>query len=127
MDHDDIHTSYDLADFLEQVARLLRRLPEMELTEKHHRSQRVDRAVGMRHEVTSEFATQLGTLDRDQAGLKMATLSVRQLREIGTLFQVRMPSRVKKSDAIATLLSQLFDMPAGQELLRTFHERHRSV
>ena len=133
METESVRTTLDLAILLEHVARKLRAIPEMEISfvadeSKSETALDSDDAKSReaRHRiVVDKLSTYIERLDRQGAEAELANLSVSEIRELAALFHVRIPSKVRKSEAISMTLSQLVDMPAGQELLRTFHERHR--
>ena len=41
-----------------------------------------------------------------------------------SLLGMRIASRATKKESMEVLLAQVFDVPSGQELLRTFHKRN---
>ena len=57
----------------------------------------------------------------------MNSLTVPAIRQLASLLGIRIPSKAIKSESISMLLSQVFDVPAGQELIRTFHKRKVGV
>lgn len=131
METKNIKTSRDLADMLDHVVKVLRTVPEFKLAELQEtkasdlskRSQR-DEARRQIQERLSSLAKQLPSLQRERAETEITALTVPEIRQLATLLEIRMPSKMKKSESIDLLLSQVFDVPAGQELIRTFHKRN---
>ena len=128
-----IRTTLDLAKMLEKIAAALRAMPEIEISgvaEHRRRATKLDNEIAKKREtrqrtVMESLSAHIERLDREGAEAELATLSIPEIRELASLFHVRIPSKVRKSEAISITLSQLVDMPADQELLRTFHERNR--
>ena len=128
---DEIKTSHDLADLLEDAARGLRLLPPFELacgqrTSLSDRTQETTRKNGDKKQVQEKLAflvEQLPELNRADAEAHLVSLTVAAIRQLAPLLDVRIPSKATKSEYIQLLLTQLFDAPAGQELIRTFHKR----
>lgn len=132
MDPDKIETSHDLADFLGEVAETLRHLPSVKLAEfREDAAGNVAGSVRDRRRKQSRsdaelevLASQLGQLDRSEAETRLSSLTVESIRKIAPMLNIRIPSRAKKDESIEMLLLHLFDAPAGQELIRTFHKRY---
>ena len=70
------------------------------------------------------LAKRLPSLDRSTAEVKLAGLTVSDIRKLAGILQIRIPSKIKKIEAVNMLLEQVFDLPAGQQLIRTFHKRN---
>ena len=131
MRHERIKTYHDLADLLEDAARVLRMLPPLELSDAQQ-SIVLDGLKGRKrrnrdHESVQErvalLAEQLPKLSRADAKTQLASLTVESIRQLAPMLDVRIPSKATKNEYIELLLTQLFDAPAGQELIRTFHKR----
>lgn len=128
---DRIATTHDLADALESVVDVLRQLPEVDVTRLQGlvASSARDDGEGKndrRQDQVSvvELSERLPRLGREEAEVEVGALNVPDIRRLAKLQQIRIPSKATKSEAIGMLMSQLFDMPAGQELIRTFHKRN---
>ena len=127
----DIKTSHDLAEALEDAAKALRAVPNLSLYElgqilaegKAQRSN-VKASAGKAKFDLSDLAARLPNLERDEAESELNALNVDSLRQLATLLGIRIRSKMPKSQSVALLLAQLFDIPAGQELIRTFHRRN---
>lgn len=128
---DNIRTSHDLANTLENAAKALRALPELPLSQlgqtfaKLKSSKQVcrksdDELVQVQLE---DLANVLPDLEKGEAASMLKPLRVEAIRQLATMLGFRMPSKLNKSQAIDMLLEQVFDIPAGQELIRTFHRR----
>lgn len=131
METKDIKTSYDLADMLDHVVKVLRTVPEVKLTELQEtkasdlaKKIQKDEARQQIQDRLSYLAKQLPSFQRERAETEITALTVPEIRQLATLFDIRMPSKMKKSESIDLFLSQMFDVPAGQELIRTFHKRN---
>ena len=124
---DRLQTSYDLARLLESWAKVLRSMPEMTLQEfkqdsmgpksrprYSHNEDRVDNSL-------ADLAGRLPTYDKEKARASLDALTVSQIRKISTLLRIRTPSKGLKGELIDMLLAQVFDIPAGQDVVRTFH------
>ena len=131
MRHDRIKTSHDLADLLEDAARALRMLPPLELSDAQRSiaadsfkdAKRKDIDRDLVQERLTLLADQLPDLSRSEAETHLASLTVESIRQLAPLVDVRMPSKATKHEYVQLLLTQLFDAPAGQEVIRTFHKR----
>ena len=132
MRNDGIKTSHELADILEDTARALRSLPPIHLTDACQPvmadyAKRPRRQTEDRKQTDEEFvrlAEGLPELKRVDAEAYLNSLTVSSIRKIATILDVRIPSKAVKSAHVNTLLNQVFDMPEGQELIRTFHKRN---
>ena len=134
---DGIKTSHDLADLLEDAARGLRLLPPFELAGDQRpnladSAQEATRKNGDKKQIQERLSIlveQLPELNRSDAEAHLVSLTVDSIRQLAPLLDVRIPSKATKREYIQILLTQLFDAPAGQELIRTFHKRseHPSV
>lgn len=128
----DIRTSHDLAEALEVAARALRDFPEMSLHELSHaltRSQPHKAVVARDKKPSDEFqladlSRRFSGLGRSEAEAELKNLKADAIRQLAASLGIRMPSKLTKAEATSMLLSQVFDIPAGHELLRTFHRRH---
>ena len=135
MENDGIRTSHDLADLLEDAARVLRMLPVMVLdTEQQPKKGLRTGKSGMSSTDKKDakeslllLANRLPALDRTEAQHQLASLTVALIRQLGHLLNVRIPSKGTKDESINLLLTHLFDAPAGQELIRTFHKRNTAA
>ena len=128
----DVGTTHDLADFLEAAARALRALPAVLLAQGDASDKGVADAAELgrgnkKADVdTSQtaLAATLPELGREGAQNELQSLTVDGIRRTAASLGIRIPSKSRKSDAIDLVLAQMFDVPAGQELLRTFHKRN---
>ncbi len=131
---DEIETTYDLADLLEQAVKTLRDNPSFELSGsrsgKGHPIRSSKRRGGREsvdeRVLVMELAEQIPNMMREEAELRLEPLKIASLKELAREFGIRVPSKALKSEYIQMLLTQLFDVPEGQQLIRTFHERHRT-
>ena len=148
MNTHNIKTSHELADMLEGVAKasrefantlegvanVLREPPELQLTEPGQTLDVPDVPKNVQQKDNkqsaqfplADLANRLPTLEKADAEAELKTLKVDSLRQLASLLGIRMPSKATKSESINMLLSQVFDIPAGQELIRTFHKRNPS-
>lgn len=134
-----IKTSYELADVLEGAIRVLRALPEMQLAEPSEKPNIAEILPDAQksspqednHQDTQDkiigLANKLHKFGREDAETQMNSLTVPAIRQLASLLEIRIPSRSTKSDSINMLLSQVFDVPTGQELIRTFHKRNPRI
>ena len=131
MRYDRIKTSHDLADLLEDAAKALRMLPPLTLSDARG-SISTNSLKDAKHRDSDQepvqerlklLAEQLPELGRSDAETHLVSLTVESIRQLAPLLDVRIPSKATKSEYIQLLLTQLFDAPAGQELIRTFHKR----
>ena len=134
-----VKTSYELADILEDVVRVLRALPEVHLAEPSQNANITNMLPGtlkdslqedVQHDIqdkVNSLANQLHTFGREYAESEMNSLTVPAIRQLASLLGIRIPSKAVKSESISMLLSQVFDVPAGQELIRTFHKRNVGI
>ena len=132
MRRDAIRTTHDLAQFLEETARVLRQIPAIDLTGVT--SDISDDVSGQLRETKTRgsqtedelilLAEELPSMSRAEAESKLNSLTVKAIRVIAPMLAVRVPSRATKAESIRVLLVQLFDAPAGQELIRTYHKRY---
>ena len=77
------------------------------------------RNIQTSHDLSRRFSG----LARDEAEVELRNLKVDSIRRLAASLGIRMPSKATKAEAISTLLAHVFDIPAGQELIRTFHRR----
>lgn len=132
MPNGQIQTSRDLADALEEVIKVLRTIPEFQVhtegiprtAEAPDVSHNKKKSNGLRQSEIAELAELLPGLGRSNAEQQLSSLSLQQIRELAKLLEIRVASRTAKSETVNVLLAQLFDMPSGQELIRTFHKRN---
>lgn len=128
MDYKDVKTSHDLADVLESVANLLRSIPEYELGKVRQNFKDTDNQKNSEDpqiQITlTELASRLSEFGRENAETELKKLTLESMRHLATSLKIRIPSKASKADTISILLTQLFDIPAGQERIRTFHNRN---
>lgn len=128
MDYKDVKTSHDLADVLESVANLLRSIPEYELGKVRQNFKDTDNQKNSEEpqiQITlTELASRLSEFGRENAETELKKLTLESMRHLATSLKIRIPSKASKADTINILLTQLFDIPAGQERIRTFHNRN---
>ena len=130
----DIQTSHDLAAALEVAAQTLRAFPDLSLQElgqalaqgqspkkaAARAGQAVDKAQ------LEDLSRRFASLERDAAAAELKNLKTDSIRQLAAALGIRIPSKATKAEAASTLLAHVFDIPAGQELIRTFHRRHSS-
>ena len=134
MDINNIKTSRDLADLLEDVVKLLRTLPELPLkdtgleleTLNHQMENQNNTGHKQNHAPSSDLVSRLPDLGRDNAKEEIQSLTLDAIRQLATSLEIRIPSRATKSETVQMLLEQVFDMPAGHDRIRTFHKRKAS-
>lgn len=127
----DIQTSHDLAAALESAAQALRAFPELSLLElsqtlaQTQPHKKVAEKPVKSSDISSveDLSTRFSSLERSEAEAELGSLKVDAIRQLGTALGIRMPSKLTKAQATSMLLAQVFDIPAGQELIRTFHQR----
>jgi polyhydroxyalkanoate synthesis regulator phasin len=137
MKTDGIKTTHDLAEYLEEVAKGLRFLPEMALEDANRKrpAKKVmdDGPVArqsnhtVKHEELKVLADQIRELTKDEAEARLLSLTVPAIRQLALLVDIRVPSKATKGEHIETLLLHLFDIPAGHEVIRTFRDRQRAT
>jgi hypothetical protein len=128
----DVGTTHDLANFLEEAARALRALPSMPLAQEETRETSEGESTelwrgGKKSDADQRhiaLAETLQGLAREDARNELQSLTVDGIRGTAASLGIRVPSKSRKSDAVDLVLAQMFDVPAGQELLRTFHKRN---
>ena len=131
MNTSNVKTSRDLADLLESVAKMLRALPDYELSEAYVQDYQLgiqQKSVGTSRTSKAQisladFACELPNLSRESAESELKSLTLDSMRQVAALLEIRIPSKATKSETLSTLLAQVFDIPAGQERIRTFHKR----
>ncbi len=69
-----------------------------------------------------DLARKLASSDKEAARSQLEPLTVKEIRDVASRLRVRTPSKVRKDEAVEMLLRHLFDIPAGQDLVRTFRE-----
>ena len=130
----DIRTSHALAAALEEAARALRAFPDLSLYElgqtvaqsNPRKASVANAGKAMDKPELADLSARFSSLERSEAEAELRNLTVDSMRQLAASLGIRMPSKITKSQATSMLLAQVFDLPAGQELLRTFHRRHRS-
>jgi len=125
---DQIKTSHDLADALEGVVKTLRGLPAFKIADGPGLQEQDVRIRGQGKSnaypvYIQRISERLRDLSRKDAEEEINSLTLPEIRQIAAVQGIRVPSRATKSETAAMLLAQVFDMPAGQELIRTFHKR----
>lgn len=80
------------------------------------------RNIQTSHELSRRFSS----LERGDAEAELKNLKTDSIRQLAAALGIRIPSKATKAEATSTLLAHVFDIPAGQELIRTFHRRHSS-
>ena len=121
MKTDGIKTTHDLAEYLEEVAKGLRFLPEMAL-EDANRKRPAKKVMDDGPEELKVLADQIRELTKDEAEARLLSLTVLAIRQLALLVDIRVPSKATKGEHIETLLLHLFDIPAGDEVIRTFRK-----
>ena len=129
-----VKTSHDLADELESAARALRNAPAVPLTDASEPLKKSpgrstsagSNSLGGRRPELEELVEQLATMERTSAEPELRSLPVTAARRVAKILGLRVPSRATKDETVDLLLAQLFEVPAGQERIRTFHERNRT-
>ncbi len=127
----DIRTSHELAAVLESAAQALRAFPELPLLElsqtlaqtQPHKKVAEKPGKSSTVEPSEDLSTRFSSLERSEAEAELGSLKVDAIRQLGTALGIRMPSKLTKSEATSMLLTQVFDIPAGQKLISTFHQR----
>ena len=134
MKTDGIRTTHDLAEYLEEVAKGLRFLPEMALEDANRKrpaKKVIDTPVArqntsaVKHEELKVLADQIRELTKDEAEARLFSLTVASIRQLAPLVGIRVPSKATKDEYVETLLLHLFDIPKGHEVIRTFRHRQR--
>lgn len=126
-----IRTSHELGRLLEAWAKVLLGLPEVDVRELAGGSkgkQAGGRGSSSDPRLTvelEELARRLPEFEKEKAHSELSVLTVKQIRTIGTFLQIRTPSKMPKAEVIDMLLRHLFDIPAGQEVVRTFAKLDR--
>ena len=125
------NTSHDLADMLEDAARALRNMPSVEFEwgmtpSKRSKEKGVARTQQRTEIELKTLAAEIQGSDRSIAEKRLSDLTVREIRQIADTLGVRTPSKAPKGDYVRTVLTHVFDVPAGQNVVRTFHERNRA-
>ena len=137
MKTDGIKTTHDLAEYLEEVAKGLRFLPEMALEDANRKrpakkvmddgpvARQSNNAV--KHEELKVLADQIRDLTKGEAEAHLFSLTVASIRQLAPLVGIRVPSKATKDEYVETLLLHLFDIPKGHEVIRTFRDRQRAT
>ena len=125
---DQIKTSHDLADALEGMVKILRGLPAFQIADGPGLQKQDVRIRGQGKSsgypvYIQRISDRLRDLSRKDAEDEINSLTLPEIRQIAAMQGIRVPSRATKSETAVMLLAQVFDMPAGQELIRTFHKR----
>lgn len=129
-----IQTSHDLAAALAAAARALRAFPDLSLQElgqalAQGQSPKKAAARGgppADKAQLEDLSRRFSSLERGDAAAELKNLKVDSIRQLAAALGIRIPSKATKAEATRSLLAQVFDIPAGQELIRTFHRRHSS-
>lgn len=130
----DIRTSYDLADALEGAVKALRAAPELPIYDLNRilASARNQKGDTPKHNATpakfkpEELSRRFAGLGRDAAAAELKSLKTDAIRQLAADLGIRIPSKATKAEATRVFLAHAFDIPAGQELIRTFDRRHSS-
>ena len=77
-------------------------------------------------QTSHELSRRFSSLERGDAEAELKNLKADAIRQLAAALGIRIPSKATKAEASSMLLAQVFDIPAGQELIRTFHRRHSS-
>lgn len=126
-----IRTSHDLGHLLESWAKVLLSLPEISVLELADTNQgegvpkRWSSNDGVLTPDLKQLAGRLPEIERDRAHAELSGLTVKQIKAISTFLHIRTPSKIAKAEVIDMLLRHLFDIPAGQEVVRTFTNVNR--
>ena len=119
--------SHELGNLLSDLALALRKQPTQDLRHgKEEEAANVERSADERQRsvALSELAARLPSLERSAAETKLEDLTVGDIRKLAGMLQIRVPSKIRKAEAVEMLLEHVFDIPAGQQLIRTFHKRN---
>lgn len=127
-----IQTSHDLAAALEVAARALRAFPDLSLQElsqtlaqgQHPKKATASAGKPVDQAQLEDLSRRFSGLARDEAEAELRNLKVDSIRQLAASLGIRIPSKATKAEATSTLLAHVFDIPAGQELIRTYHRRH---
>jgi hypothetical protein len=134
VDRDNIKTSRDVANLLEEVVELLRTIPELPLSDIGRNPEPPNEPTRNRKNSNhkqgqrplSDLASRLPALGRENAKAEIQSLTIKAMRELAASLEIRIPSRATKSETVNILMAQVFDVPAGHERIRTFHKRNIS-
>ena len=126
-------TSHDLADELERAAKALRNLPAVPLSgerqnallQRRNATKVADGDDIAQYQDLGGLAERLPAMDVATAEPEIRALAVNEARQLAKILGLRVASKATKDETVGLLLSQLYEVPAGQERLRTFHERNR--
>ena len=126
-----LETTDEVASVLEAVAKKLRSLPSAGLYGNHlgspeHTPDRKARPKGPPVDLPS-LSREVPQMSRVVAEETLGSLTVPSLRELAPLLNIRAPSRATKPELVQLLLSQLFDVPEGQQLISTYHRRRQGT
>ena len=120
--------SHELGKLLSAVALALRKhqMQDLGCGIGEEKAASIERAEDERQCVValSGLAGRLPSLERSMAEAELANLTVSNIRKLAGMLQIRIPSKIKKDEAVNMLLAQVFDLPAGQQLIRNFHKRN---
>lgn len=120
--------SHELGRILSDLALALRKQP-MQNFRFGQEEQKATNVGGIGDErqcsvALSGLAARLPSLERSAAAAELEDLTVGDVRKLAGILQIRVPSKIRKAEAVDMLLEHVFDLPAGQQLIRTFHKRN---
>ena len=126
-----LETAGEVASVLEAIAKKLRSLPAKGLSgnspgSSERTPKRKARTKGPLVDIPS-LSREVPQMSREAAEATLGSLTVLSLRELASLLNIRAPSRATKLELVQLLLSQLFDIPEGQQLISTFHRRRQGT
>ena len=75
------------------------------------------------NQTSHDLSRRFSGLTRDEAAAELRNLKVDSIRQLAASLGIRIPSKATKAEATGTLLAHVFDIPAGQEIISTFHQR----
>ena len=127
-----VKTSRHKTNLLEEMVELLRTPPELPLSDVDLKSETPNNRMEIRKNAghrqgqrpLSDLASRLSTLGKENAEAEIQSLTLEAIRQLASHLDIRIPSRATKLETIKMLLEQVFDVPAGHERIRTFHERN---
>lgn len=126
-----IQTSHDLAAALEAAAQALRAFPDLslqELSQTLAQGQPPKKAAAsagkpLGQAQLDDLSRRFSSLERGEAEAELKNLKTDSIRQLAASLGIRIPSKANKVQATSTLLAHVFDIPAGQEIISTFHQR----
>ena len=134
MPDDGLKTSHDLADILEEVARILRRFPPVsvanderfDVSHKNQGKRRTNEAPEHAGHEFESLAEEISGLDRSSAEVRLGSLTIDTMRQLANTMGIRTPSKALKREYVSLLIMQLFRCAGRSRVDKNVPRKERS-